>query len=78
MSKVKVGHARKPDPLVGIIEGQIINAGITRKILAKNTGIPYSTLCRRMNFPSEFRRYELKMIFKELGMTEEDKQRIPW
>lgn len=78
MSKVKAGHARKPDPLVGIIEGCIINAGTTKKILAKKTGIPYSTLCRRMNFPSEFRRYELKNIFKELGMTEEDKKRIPW
>ena len=78
MSKVRVGHAKKPDPLVGIIEGNIINAGITKKILAKNTGIPYSTLCKRLNTPSKFRRCELKVIFKELGMTEEEKQRIPW
>lgn len=78
MSKVRVGHAKKPDPLAGIIECNIINAGITKKILAKNTGIPYSTLCKRLNAPSEFRRCELKVIFKELGMTEEVKQRIPW
>lgn len=78
MPAVKLGRVQKPDPIQGIIEGSIINAGITRKILAKKAGISYSTLCDRINNPGDFRRDELKRIFSVLEMTEEDKKRIPW
>lgn len=78
MPTVKLGRVQKPDPIRGIIEGSIINAGITKKILAKKTGIAYSTLCDRMNHPEDFRRGELKRIFSVLEMADEEKQRIPW
>lgn len=78
MPSVKLGRTQKPDPIRGIIEGSIINSGLTKKILAKKTGIAYSTLCNRMNNPGDFRREELKRIFCVLQLTDEEKQRIPW
>ncbi len=38
MPAVKLGRTQKPDPIRGIIEGSIINSGLTKKILAKKTG----------------------------------------
>ena len=69
---------RKPDPIVGIIEGHLINAGIKKTQLAKEALIPYSTFCYKMRNPGDFRRDELKRIFSVLQLTDEDKKRIPW
>lgn len=79
MPAVKLSRPRvKKDPISNIIRGAADDRGISLEHLARMTGVPYSTLCMRLQHPETFRRGELIRIYEVIDLPEADKNRIPW
>lgn len=79
MPAVKLSRPQiKKDPISNIIRGAADDRGISLRNLSKMTGIAYSTLCLRLREPDTFQRGELRRIYTSIGLSEEDKNRIPW
>lgn len=61
-----------------VVNNYLFIRGMTKLELAKRIHMPESTFRRRWSNPETFRRGELKMIFKVLQVSEEDKKAVPW
>lgn len=57
------------EQVAGIVSRAIVAAGKTKKQIAEATGIPYTTLGRKLLGTTEFTFTELKMIADALGVA---------
>ncbi len=80
--KVAKEKKKQEDPgdaaLRKIIKGYLGQYRMPCKALAPEIGVSESTMYKRIACPEKFTRREIKLIFRILQVSEEDKRTIPW